>query len=112
MVKKSLSIFLCIIMIFSCFGILAPQVYAANSAKGLFSVKSEPITAGKIVYTISLTQGQKNVGGFILNVNFDSSVLKPTNGCAPLKKTSQTEGAVVARKKLYAKLIFQFFDLL
>lgn len=102
MVKKSLSIFLCIIMIFSCFGILAPEVYAANSAKGLFSVKSEPVTAGKIVYTISLTQGQKNVGGFILNVNFDSSVLKPTNGCTPLKKSNQAEGTVDSLAGSYA----------
>lgn len=95
MIKKSLSLFLCIIMIFSCFGILTPEVYAANNAKGLFSVKSEPVSAGKIVYTISLAKGLRNVGGFILNVNFDSNVLRPTNGCTTIKKANLMDDEVV-----------------
>lgn len=93
MIKKSLSLFLCIIMIFSCFGVVAPEVYAAERATGLFSVKSEPVADGKLVYTISLANAQKDIAGFIVNVKFDSNVLKPTNNCGTVKKSGQ-DGAV------------------
>ena len=94
MIKKSLSVLLCIIMIFSCFSVVVPEVYAANGAKALFSVKGEPVAGNKIVYTISLTKDRKNIGGMVLNVAFDSNVLKPTSKCAPIEKTTTDEGTV------------------
>ncbi|MBO5065106.1 MAG: hypothetical protein J6D06_03230 [Clostridia bacterium] len=94
MIKKSLSLLLCIIMIFSCFSVVVPEVYAANGAKALFSVKGEPVAGNKIVYTISLTKDRKNVGGMIVHVAFDSNVLKPTSNSAPVEKTTAAEGTV------------------
>ena len=94
MIKKSLSVLLCIIMIFSCFSVAVPEVYAASGAKALFSVKGEPVAGNKIVYTISITKDRKNIGGMVLNVAFDSNVLKPTSKCAPIEKTTTAEGTV------------------
>lgn len=102
MIKKSLSVLLCIIMIFSCFSVVVPEVYATNGAKALFSVKGEPVAGNKLVYTISLTKDRKNVGGMIINVAFDSSVLKPTSNCAPVEKTTASEGTVKNLEGTYA----------
>lgn len=102
MIKKSLSVLLCIIMIFSCFSVVVPEVYATNGAKALFSVKSEPVAGNKLVYTISLTKDRKNVGGMIINVAFDSNVLKPTSKCAPVEKTTESEGTVKNLDGTYA----------
>lgn len=93
MFKKSLSLILCLVMCFSVFSMTVVDTVAAYNVKTIFSVKGENIDGDLLTYTISITKEQKNIGGIILNVDFDSSVLEPVN-CAPIERTTTEEGTV------------------
>ena len=71
----------------------AVDTLAAYNVKTLFSVKGETIEDNTLNYSISVTKDQKGIGGIILAVEYDSSVLKPTN-CAPAERTTAEEGTV------------------
>lgn len=101
MLKKSLSVFLCIVMCISFFSMSAVDTLAAYNVKTLFSVKGEAIEDNKLNYSISVTKDQKGIGGIILVVEYDSSVLKPTN-CAPAERTTAEEGTVKNFEGTYA----------
>ncbi len=101
MLKKSISLLLCLVMCLSVFTMTAVPTIAAYNVKTLFSVKGENIDGDLLTYTISVTKEQKNIGGIILNVDFDSSVLKPVN-CAPVEKTTTEDGTVRNFQGTYA----------
>ncbi len=101
MLKKSLSLFLCVVMCISFFSMTAVESYAAYNVKTLFSVKGEAINNDILTYTISVTKEQKNIGGIILNVEFDSTVLEPIN-CAPIERTTTEDGTVKNFEGTYA----------
>ena len=101
MLKKSISLVLCIVMCLSVFTMTAAPTLAAYNVKTLFSVKGENIDGDLLTYTISITKEQKNIGGIILNVAFDSNVLKPVN-CAPVESTTTEEGTNYNFKGTYA----------
>ncbi len=101
MLKKVISLVLCLVMCLSVFTITAAPTLAAYNVKTLFSVKSENIDGDLLTYTISITKEQKNIGGIILNVGFDSSVLKPVN-CGPVESTTTETGTVNNFKGTYA----------
>ena len=72
MIKKSLSVLLCIIMIFSCFSVVVPEVYAANGAKAFCAVE---MSNGQMIDDVKLSINcQKPVhlinrmGGFVPSV--------------------------------------------
>ena len=103
MFKKSLSLFLCLIMCVSFFSITAVETCAAYNVKTLFSVKGESIDGDLLTYTISVTKEQKNIGGIILNVDFDSTVLEPVeDNCGPVERTTTEEGTVKNFQGTYA----------
>lgn len=94
MVKKVLSLILCLTMLLSCFSAATVSASAAVvSAKSLFTVSTTPVDNNKLTYKISVTANQKNIAGTILVVEFDSTVLKPVN-CGPATRTNATEGTV------------------
>lgn len=94
MIKRVLSLVLCLAMLLSCFSAVGVSASAAVvSAKSLFTVSTEPVDDNKLTYKISVTANQKNIAGIILNVEFDSTVLKPVN-CKPATRTNSTEGTV------------------
>lgn len=101
MLKKSISLVLCLVMCLSVFTMTAAPALAAYNVKTLFSVKGENIDGDLLTYTISITKEQKNIGGIILNVDFDSSVLKPVN-CGPVESTTTEDGTVNNFKGTYA----------
>lgn len=101
MIKKSLSLFLCIVMCVSFFSMTAVDTLAAYNVKTLFSVKGEPVENDTLKYCISVTKGQKGIGGIVLNIEYDSNVLKPVN-CAPAQRTTQSEGTVNNFEGTYA----------
>ena len=75
--KRVLSIFLCIVMCFSVFGMTGAQAYALSStADEHIRIEREEISGNKITYTLSLAPNQTKVSGFILKVNYDSNILK------------------------------------
>lgn len=87
MIKKSISLFLCIVMCISFFSMTVTDTLAAYDVQKLFTVRSEAIQGDKLKYSISLTKGQQSIGGIILVVKFDNKVLKPIEGeCVPAKK--------------------------
>ena len=95
MIKKSLSLLLCIVMIFSCFVCVAQaegdRDKMEETVKSIFYVSSSPAQNGFITYTISITANQKNIAGAALLVRYDSTVLQPV-GCGPVKSTSGDTG--------------------
>ena len=94
MVKKVLSLILCLAICLSCFSAATLSVSAAVvSAKSLFTVTTSPVEDNKLTYKISVTANQKNIAGVILVVEFDSTVLEPVN-CGPASRTNSTEGTV------------------
>jgi fibronectin type 3 domain-containing protein len=94
MVKKVLSLILCLTILLSCFSAVTVSASAAVvSAKSLFTVSTTPVDNNKLTYKISVTANQKNIAGTILVVEYDSTVLKPVN-CGPAKRTNSTEGTV------------------
>lgn len=100
MLKKSLSVFLCIVMCISFFSMTVTDTLAAYDVKTLFSVKGEPVEDNKLNYSISVTKDQKNIGGIILVVKYDSTVLKPGK-CEPGKKTTTQSGTTQNFKGTY-----------
>ncbi|MBE6801915.1 MAG: hypothetical protein E7530_03400 [Ruminococcaceae bacterium] len=101
MLKKSISLILCLVMCLSVFTVTATPTLAAYNVKTIFSVKGENIDGDLLTYTISITKEQQNIGGIILNVDFDSTVLEPVN-CGPVESTSTEEGTVNNFKGTYA----------
>ncbi len=101
MFKKSISLILCVVMCLSIFSAGTVSAFAAYNVKTIFSVKGENIDGDLLTYTISITKEQKNIGGIILNVDFDSSVLEPVN-CAPVEKTTTETGTVKNFEGTYA----------
>ena len=94
MVKKVLSLILCLTILLSCFSAATVSASAAVvSAKSLFTVSTTPVDDNKLTYKISVTANQKNIAGTILVVEYDSTVLKPVN-CGPATRTNATEGTV------------------
>ena len=94
MVKKVLSLILCLAMLLSCFSAAMVSASAAVvSAKSLFTVSTSPVDNNKLTYKISVTANQKNIAGTIIVVEYDSTVLKPVN-CGPAMRTNSTEGTV------------------
>ena len=95
MIKKSLSLLLCIVMIFSCFVCVAQaqddRQKMEEIAKSVFYVSSTPVKNGSITFTINITANQKNIAGAALLVKYDSTVLAPV-GCAPSKNTTSNTG--------------------
>ncbi len=101
MLKKTISLVLCLVMCLSVLTMTAAPTLAAYNVKTLFSVKGENIDGDLLTYTISVTKEQKNIGGIILNVEFDSDVLKPVN-CAPIESTTTEEGTNYNFRGTYA----------
>lgn len=101
MLKKSISLILCLVMCLSIFTMTAVPAFAAYNVKTLFSVKGENIDGDLLTYTVSITKEQKNIGGIILNVDFDSTVLEPVN-CGPVEKTTTEDGTVKNFEGTYA----------
>ncbi len=101
MFKKTLSIFLCIVMCLSFFSVSAVETLAAYNARSLFSVKGEAIEDNSLKYSVSVTKEQNNIGGIILEIHYDSTVLKPVN-CAPAERTTSSEGTVKNFEGTYA----------
>ena len=101
MLKKSISLILCLVICLSVVTITAVPTLAAYNVKTIFSVHNENIDGDLLTYTISITKDQKNIGGIILNVDFDSSVLKPVN-CAPIEKTTTETGTNYNFRGTYA----------
>ena len=94
MIKKVLSLVLCLAICLSCFSAATVSAAAAVvSAKSLFTVSTAPVDDNKLTYKISVTANQTNIAGVILVVEFDSTVLKPVN-CAPARRTNSSEGTV------------------
>lgn len=82
MVKKVLSVFLCLVMCLSVFSTSASTVLAAGSVGNIFAVKGEAIDGDFLSYRVSITKDQKNIAGIILNIEFDSTVLNVVE-CTP-----------------------------
>ncbi len=101
MLKKTISLVLCLVMCLSVFTMTAAPTLAAYNVKTLFSVKGENIDGDLLTYTINITKEQTNIGGIILNVEFDSTVLEPVN-CAPVESTTTEEGTNYNFKGTYA----------
>lgn len=93
MVKKALSVFLCIVMCLSVFNTALVSVSAVGNAASIFGVKGEAIKGDTLVYTVSVTKEQKNIAGIILNIEFDSTVLK-VESCTPAKTKTDAGNAV------------------
>lgn len=96
MLKKGLSLLLCIVMLISCFGATIVQAHAGVvSAKSLFIVDGTNVNNGKLNYTISITAQQKGIAGAILLIEYDSTVLAPVEeNCVPCVSTNATQGTV------------------
>ncbi len=77
MLKRALSMLLCLVIVFSCFSLTAIDTLAAYNVKGLFTVQASPVKDGKISYTINITAKQNNIAGIVLYVDFDNTVLNP-----------------------------------
>lgn len=82
MFKKTLSMFLSVIMLLSCFAVATTVSAASVDAKSIFTVKAEPVSDNKLTYKISINAQQKGIAGIVLLVKYDSSVLEPVN-CGP-----------------------------
>lgn len=82
MFKKSLSLFLSVIMLLSCFAAVTSVSAASVDAKSIFTVKAEPVSDNKLTYTISINAQQKGIAGIVLLVKYDNAVLEPVN-CGP-----------------------------
>ncbi len=94
MVKKVLSLILCLTVLLSTVSVATVSASAAVvSAKSLFTVSTTPVDNNKLNYKISVTANQKNIAGTIIVVEFDNTVLKPVN-CGPAMRTNSTEGTV------------------
>lgn len=79
MLKKALSMLMCVVMVISFFGMTAIETYAAYSGKTLFTTQAQPVNDGKIKYTVSITSGQSGIAGAVIYVKFDNNVLRPSN---------------------------------
>ncbi len=77
MVKRFISLTLCVVMVFSFFSVSTIETFAAYNAKSLFTVKASDVRNGKISYTVNVTANQKNIGGIVLYVEYDGAVLNP-----------------------------------
>lgn len=82
MFKKSLSLFLSVIMLLSCFAAATTASAATIDVKSIFSVKAEPVSDNKLTYTISINAQQLGIAGIVLLVKYDNTVLEPVN-CGP-----------------------------
>ena len=91
MLKRTLSMLLCAIMIFSCFSLTAIDTLAAYNVKGIFTVQASPVKDGKISYTVNITANQKNIAGIVLYVDFDDAVLKPIKAEPATTKVSGSD---------------------
>lgn len=89
MFKKSLSMFLCIVMCISFFSMTVTETLAAYDMQSIFTVTGEPINGDELNYSISVAKGQEGIGGIVLVVEYDSNVLEPVEDyCVPAKKGS------------------------
>ncbi len=91
MFKKALSLLLCVVMCMGIFTCMVVDASAVYNAKSIFAVTSTPVKDNLIKYTINITAEQKTVAGAVINVKFDSNVLKPIN-CAPAQTTTADSG--------------------
>lgn len=82
MFKKSLSLFLSVIMLLSCFAAATSVSAASIDVKSIFTVKAEPVSDNKLTYTIGINPQQKGIAGIVLLVKYDDTVLEPVN-CGP-----------------------------
>ncbi len=73
--KKSISIVLCLVMLFSIFSVCGAAVNTAD-ANGAMYVESSGFESGKITYTVYLKKNL-NVTGAILRIKYDPAVLEP-----------------------------------
>jgi hypothetical protein len=74
MFKKSLSLFLSVIMLLSCFAAVTSVSAASVDVKSIFTVKAEPVSDNKLTYTISINAQQKGIAGIVLLVKYDNNV--------------------------------------
>lgn len=96
--KRIISFFLCLVMCFSVFGTTALQASALGAADKLFSVKSGAVKDGKITYTLTLNGGVESFGGAVVLIEYNSSVLVPSeDGFKP----SYTSSGVQQFKGIY-----------
>ncbi len=91
MFKRTLSILLCVAITLCTFSCLTIGTSAANNAKSIFAVTSSPVKNNLLRYTINITSQQKGIAGALLEVKFDSSVLKPVL-CEPATTTTEGNG--------------------
>ncbi len=87
MIKKILSLALCIVMIL---GVCAVPVSAVYNVKQLFTVQAQEVKDGKISYTVNVTSNQENIGGISIYVEYDSSVLAVSNAKPSTTTTTST----------------------
>lgn len=80
--KKALSLFLSILICLSVFTGTVIPVSAVGEADKLFNVTGGYVQDGKITYTINVNQDVSHFGGAVLVVEFDNTVLEPTD-CSP-----------------------------
>jgi len=74
-------------MCISVFSATATTVYAMGNAQKLFSVKDGYVKDKIITYTINMASGIEGIGGAVVLVEFDSTVLKPVD-CEPATNSS------------------------
>lgn len=75
--KRTISLFLCLIMCFSVFSSVAVPVSALGVASQLFSVKSGAVKDGQITFTVTMNGGVEAFGGAVVLIEYDNTVLVP-----------------------------------
>ncbi len=92
LLKRVLSLMLCVIMCFSVFNCAIVEASAVGVADRIFSVKSEAIKNGQITYTVTLTGGVENFGGAVILIEYDNNVLAPAEeGFKPALRNTGTQ---------------------
>lgn len=91
MLKKALSMLMCVVMIVSFFGMTAVDTYAAYSAKNIFDVVDQYVKNGKLSYTVYINANQNGIAGAVINVKFDNTVLRPLNFAPATTKAGGVE---------------------
>ncbi len=90
MLKKALSMFLCIVICISCFSITGVEA-AAYDVKSIFAITSSPVKENTLRYTVNITAEQKDIAGTVIYIQYDSTVLEPVF-CEPAVTSNATSG--------------------
>ncbi len=94
MFKRTLSIFLSMLMLISCCGVTSMAADTEYPANSLFAINSSPVKDGMLRYTINITAQQNNIAGAVILVEYDSNVLRPVLGCGPVTTETANSGTV------------------